>query len=142
MSNWKNKQNQYQHITQVFQKYHINLTGPHFIDIICSLCRNEHPSIHMKHSNSTYDPVNHYQDPTTDVTKLTVFGSWMDIIGIKDRQINHSWHQDSGLDQITVMIGFPAENHYRGKESIRVNLSFYNLIYNFSCRINSPILII
>jgi hypothetical protein len=43
-----------------------------------------------------------------------VFGSWIDIVGVKGRCVAHSWHQDSGLDQSTVMVGFPAEDHYQG----------------------------
>lgn len=49
---------------------------------------------------------------------------WIDIIGVKDRQIMHSWHQDTGRSyeqsnslhdsRFTVMIGFPAEDNYTG----------------------------
>ncbi len=41
---------------------------------------------------------------------------WMDIIGVQDRSINHSWHQDTGNNKScqTVMLGFPAENNYDG----------------------------
>lgn len=49
---------------------------------------------------------------------------WIDIIGVKDRKILHSWHQDTGssykdqnsLDtsRYTVMLGFPIEDSYTG----------------------------
>jgi hypothetical protein len=52
---------------------------------------------------------------------------WIDIIGIKDRRISHSWHQDTGVSsfdandvnvetssRFTVMLGFPLEDEYTG----------------------------
>mmetsp|Transcript_8517 Transcript_8517/g.16044 ORF Transcript_8517/g.16044 Transcript_8517/m.16044 type:complete len:414 (+) Transcript_8517:101-1342(+) len=49
---------------------------------------------------------------------------WIDIIGIKDRKISHSWHQDTGVSfdksdnigtsKYTVMLGFPLEDEYTG----------------------------
>ena len=55
---------------------------------------------------------------------------WMDIIGVKDREISHSWHQDTGcsyessasegstngleVSRYTVMLGFPACDEYTG----------------------------
>jgi len=42
------------------------------------------------------------------------FCSWMDIVGIVGRSIAHSWHQDSGRNQRTAMIGFPPCDSYKG----------------------------
>lgn len=44
---------------------------------------------------------------------------WIDIVGITDRKISHSWHQDTGRfpggDTCrTVMLGFPKEDNYDG----------------------------
>ena len=43
---------------------------------------------------------------------------WIDIAGIIDRKISHSWHQDTGRspnqDTKTVLLGFPKENDYVG----------------------------
>lgn len=43
---------------------------------------------------------------------------WMDIVGITDRKIPHSWHQDTGRsrngDTKTVMLGFPKDDNYEG----------------------------
>jgi len=49
---------------------------------------------------------------------------WIDIIGVKDRAVSHSWHQDTGISYVgeskltsskyTVMLGFPVENKYCG----------------------------
>ena len=60
---------------------------------------------------------------------------WMDIIGVKDREISHSWHQDTGCSyettttsletesdgaknlensRYTVMLGFPISDEYTG----------------------------
>lgn len=62
-------------------------TGDDFMDTIGSLCGRE-PSTH-----------------------------WIDIIGVKDRALDHSWHQDTGTSlssSKTVMLGFPAEDCYDG----------------------------
>ena len=43
---------------------------------------------------------------------------WIDIVGITDRKIDHSWHQDIGRshngDTKTVLLGFPKEDDYDG----------------------------
>ena len=40
---------------------------------------------------------------------------WIDIVGIMDRKISHSWHQDTGRgDSRTVLLGFPKEDNYDG----------------------------
>merc|ERR1712087_156231 len=43
---------------------------------------------------------------------------WIDIVGITDRKIPHSWHQDTGRshggDTRTVLMGFPKEDNYDG----------------------------
>jgi len=69
-------------------------TGDDFMNAIGSLCGN---------------------NPTTH---------WIDIVGVLDRRVPHSWHQDTGkcrtnkkskeADRFTVMLGFPAEDHYNG----------------------------
>ena len=44
--------------------------------------------------------------------------NWIDIVGITDRKISHSWHQDTGRspggDTMTVLLGFPKEDNYDG----------------------------
>jgi len=63
-------------------------TGDEFMDTIGSLCGSK-PQTH-----------------------------WIDIVGITDRKISHSWHQDTGRspngDAKTVLLGFPRENEYVG----------------------------
>ena len=43
---------------------------------------------------------------------------WIDIVGVLDRKIPHSWHQDTGRspngDTKTVLLGFPKEDNYDG----------------------------
>jgi len=42
---------------------------------------------------------------------------WIDIYGVQDRRLNHSWHLDAGQspqNRKTVLWGFPPENHYEG----------------------------
>ena len=41
-------------------------------------------------------------------------GSLLEIVNISRRKVNHSWHQDSGRAQRTVMLGFPPEDGYHG----------------------------
>lgn len=86
MSNWR-KNNVYANIDEVFTQYNVsNLNGVAFMQVLTSFClQGEH-----------------------------TFGSWMDIVGIKEKYVPHSWHQDSGLNQFTVMVGFPKENHFEG----------------------------
>lgn len=64
MGNWKNHGPKFQNIDSIFFKYGItNLNGEEFINSLTDLCG------------------------LTDFT----FGSWIDIIGIKNRNISHSW---------------------------------------------------
>jgi len=43
---------------------------------------------------------------------------WIDIVGVMDRRIPHSWHQDTGRshngDTKTVLLGFSKEDNYNG----------------------------
>jgi len=43
---------------------------------------------------------------------------WIDIVGVLDRRVPHSWHQDTGRspggDTFTVLLGFPKEDNYDG----------------------------
>lgn len=63
-------------------------TGDEFMDTIGALCGSK-PSTH-----------------------------WIDIVGITDRKISHSWHQDTGRSAsgstYTVLLGFPIEDEYTG----------------------------
>jgi hypothetical protein len=63
-------------------------TGDEFMEAIGSLCGSE-PSFH-----------------------------WIDIVGVMNRRIPHSWHQDTGRsrggDTKTVLLGFPKEDNYCG----------------------------
>ena len=91
MSSWKQMYHtnnyDFPQLNEVFRNYDIlNLNGNQFMATLISLCKDS---------------------PYT-------FGSWIDIIGIKDRRLTHSWHQDSGLKQFTVMVGFPPCNNYDG----------------------------
>ena len=77
-------------LTKVLKEYlgEDGPTGDHFLQTIGGLCGSK-PSTH-----------------------------WIDIVGIKDRKIDHSWHQDSGRspngDTYTVLLGFPKEDNYDG----------------------------
>ena len=73
-------------------------TGEEFMSAIARLCN---PSI--PNSTSTISSSYH----------------WIDIIGIKNRKITHSWHQDTAIhcekkNIYTVMLGFPPTNDYSG----------------------------
>ena len=75
-------------LTQVLSKY-LGAgapTGDDFCDVIGSLC-GSNPSTH-----------------------------WIDIVGVQDRRIPHSWHQDTGRspngDTKTVLLGFPPEDDH------------------------------
>ena len=92
MSSWKNNNNNYEFLTKYFiEKGFKNLSGKDFIGNLTQFCEK-----------------NNYNND--DVT----FGSFMDIIGIKDKRLPHAWHQDSGLNSNTVMLGFPSSCNYNG----------------------------
>jgi hypothetical protein len=49
--------------------------------------------------------------------EMTASTHFIDIYGVQDRQINHSWHLDAGCSPgncKTVLWGFPPEDNYRG----------------------------
>ncbi len=74
-------------MTEVFKKYlpaPASITGEQFVSALTELCGE------------------------------ACFGSWMDIVGIREKPLTHAWHQDSGLDHLTVMVGFPMSNNYEG----------------------------
>ena len=78
-------------LTEVLQRYlGANApTGDEFMDTIGSLCGST-PSTH-----------------------------WIDIVGVLNRRVPHSWHQDTGRspgggDTRTVLLGFPACDDYDG----------------------------
>mmetsp|Transcript_26442 Transcript_26442/g.49902 ORF Transcript_26442/g.49902 Transcript_26442/m.49902 type:complete len:236 (-) Transcript_26442:188-895(-) len=73
-------------ISAVFSAYNVDLDGSGFISKLGDLVR---------------------QGSVTT-------GSLTDIVGIGRSKVAHSWHQDSGLDQFTLMMGFPSENHWDG----------------------------
>ena len=74
-------------ITEVFERHlpSASLTGEHFVSTLTALCGEK-----------------------------ALFGSWMDIVGIRERPLTHAWHQDSGLSHLTVMVAFPATDQYEG----------------------------
>ena len=64
MSNWMKHTPEYPHLTSVFVEYGVNnLLAGDFMKAMTSLCG--------------FSP--------------HVFGSWIDILGIKNREIQHSW---------------------------------------------------
>jgi len=96
--NWK-QCGQCPNLAEVFRAYGFSaLTGGAFIQRLGQLCTDggragSFPSV-------VY--------PTT--------GSWLDIVNPASgrSRSNHAWHQDSGLEQYTVMLGFPIRDHYSG----------------------------
>jgi hypothetical protein len=95
---WNSKNNkQLSHMDECFRQYNVldrldsenggglALTGKRFIGTLGGLCGGEATS-----------------------------GSLLEIVNISRKSVNHSWHQDSGRAQRTVMLGFPPQDHYRG----------------------------
>lgn len=86
---WLGTSCDYESLSGVLQRYlppEKQLSGPAFIAALTGLCPD---SPHR-------------------------FGSWMDIVGVQGRPVPHSFHQDSGLAQTTVMVGFPPCDDYEG----------------------------
>ena len=77
--NWFESATGYASLTETFKRYGVcDLTGERFIRTLGGLCR---------------EPCH---------------GTLIDIASIGNRKIRHSWHQDSGFERFTVMLGFPA----------------------------------
>ena len=88
MGDWRH-QTSYDQLTKTFESNQIDLTGPVFVSTLTSLLEDRGHQ----------------------------FGSWIDIRSRRDntkRSFDHSWHQDSGLDQFTAMVGFPPCDDYSG----------------------------
>ena len=84
-SSWRTA-NDFPSLSRVLLAHGVDLTGPALVAGLSSLCGDsEH-----------------------------VFGSWIDIVGVRGRRVAHSWHQDSGLAQRTVMVGFPPCDGFEG----------------------------
>jgi len=89
---WRCKQGtlRMKRMTDVLKEYigEQSPTGDEFMEAIGALCGSE-PSSH-----------------------------WIDIVGVMNRRIPHSWHQDTGRsrggDTKTVLLGFPKEDNYSG----------------------------
>ena len=97
MSSWKNNNNNYKYLSKCFKdKGFERINGKDFIGNLTQFCENNN--------------YNNIDDDNHD----NAFGSFMDIIGIKDRCLPHAWHQDSGLNSYTVMLGFPTSSNYQG----------------------------
>ena len=99
MVNWKSSRTGYASLTKVFADNAVqNLTGENFIQTLGKLC----------------GPVSH--------------GSLIDITSTGRKQERHSWHQDSGLDRFTVMVGFPPESNWTGVG-----------VFRHSCKLSHPL---
>lgn len=85
MVNWKNSKTGYAALSELFSKHGVTkLSGESFIQTLGGLCGAES------------------------------HGSLIDITSTGRRQERHSWHQDSGLEKFTVMLGFPPESNWEG----------------------------
>lgn len=76
--NWFESRTGYAALSAHFALHGVNLTGERFIKGLGALCG---------------EPCH---------------GTLIDIASIGKQKIRHSWHQDSGYDRFTVMLGFPA----------------------------------
>jgi len=52
-------------------------------------------------------------------------------VGKREKPLTHAWHQDSGLEHFTVMVGFPAFNNYEG-------LGVFSHVVPLSSRLKVP----
>ena len=85
MVNWKTSRTGYAAFTALFEQHGVSgLDGETFIQTLGALCGEES------------------------------HGSLIDITGTGRRRERHSWHQDSGLERFTVMLGFPPESNWSG----------------------------
>jgi hypothetical protein len=104
-------------LTAMLQKYFGTdcINGDVFMETIGALCNSD----------------NNDDDDDDDDTDMTTTSNqpnnhWIDIVGIKNRRVTHSWHQDTGRSHMikkdtnnhykkkTVLWGFPCEDEYDG----------------------------
>ena len=76
--NWFESRTGYAALSELFARHGVDVDGERFIKTLGSLCG---------------EPCH---------------GTLIDIASIGKQKIRHSWHQDSGYDRFTVMLGFPA----------------------------------
>lgn len=99
MVNWKTSKTGYAAFTELFEQHGVaGLDGKTFIQTLGALCGEES------------------------------HGSLIDITGTGRRKERHSWHQDSGLERFTVMLGFPPESKWSGVG-----------VFSHSCKLSHPL---
>ena len=76
--NWFESRTGYAALSELFARSGVNLTGERFIKGLGALCGTP------------------------------CHGTLIDIASIGKQKVRHSWHQDSGYDRYTVMLGFPS----------------------------------
>lgn len=103
--------------------YRTSLSMPRLTKVLSKYLGSNAPSgerlmsklAHLCNPSEQKDNISPNKSPTTSSSY-----HWIDIIGIKNRKISHSWHQDTAIlpyinDSIyTVMLGFPPEDNYHG----------------------------
>ena len=84
MVSWRSPRGTCAALTAAFADAGVDLSGDEFVSTLSGLCGD------------------------------SAHGSLMDIAAIPGRVVAHSWHQDSGVSSMTVMLGFPPSNGYEG----------------------------
>ena len=80
MGCWMDRANSFCHLTNHFKRYNMsNIDGPSFIKTITSLC---------------------YGLPEGAPCKGEVFGSFIDIVGVANKRVSHSWHQGNDSSSV------------------------------------------
>lgn len=108
--NWQTNTDTCPSLTKVFASHAetMELSGRTFMRRLGGLCvRGGPPSPPQAQGSLEVEEVGE---------KFFVTGSWLDIVSPKGgrRHAAHAWHQDSGLEQYTAMLGFPSEDRYEG----------------------------
>jgi hypothetical protein len=100
-------------LTAVFSAHGLELDGRTFISRLGSLCVD--PPLEGEGRGEVEGEVE-VGGGDGEGGSFPVTGSWLDIVSPKGgrRTAAHAWHQDSGLEQWTCMLGFPPSDHYEG----------------------------
>ena len=84
----------YERLTAVLSEVAPTTTGEHFLLTLAGLGLDDDDDDDRRKKHSCHT------------------GNWMDIVGVRNRKLEHSWHQDAQGDarQLTVMLAFPSED--------------------------------
>ena len=138
MSSWQMSSNLYNNLDGTFRDFGIDLSGRELIDTLTDFCSTENTFgswIDICGVKGKYVP--HRFVFFCSLYPCTLYRRYyvrLKLILLQFSIMSYaSWHQDSGLDQVTVMVGFPPCDDY-------VGIGVFSHIFKLSHRFPPPAL--